>query len=174
MSNERHHRNMRYDLTGPCKDCPFLKATPFHEGILKSLPQLVSAADLGTLIHTCHKTDPLSDSEEGQNFKGPLQHCGGLLTMIAKDSELLGVGQIVAIEDGRWDPLKMKTESPVWDSLTQMIRFYFGKAEKLLAKLKTGDTKNEDNNSVVITHVRYDNGVRVRSTSKALCKKSNP
>ena len=165
--NEPTAKDLNFDLTGPCKDCPFAMTTPLHEGIFKSLPHYVSAADMGLLAHTCHKTDPRTDSEDGQKYSGPLQHCGGLLTMMAKDADLLGYVQVKAQLSKKWDPKKMNLTAPVWGSFSEMIKFYYGEAKKMLAERKLkGDTDDKDN-GVTIVHIRRKR-VRESATDQTL------
>lgn len=77
--------SLRYDLRTPCKDCPFRKDVPLHDGVADSLPKLMGQFMGGDdAFHTCHKTDPRSDSAEGQAFRGPIQHCAGFLIMLRR------------------------------------------------------------------------------------------
>jgi hypothetical protein len=132
------HSTLRYDLKKPCKDCPFLKTTRFHEGIYNSLPELVSAADRGLMCHTCHKTDPDSDSKEGTSYTGPLQHCAGLLVMMSKDEEMVCKPQLSAWASKKWNPDKMDKKALVWDNLVEMILAYSAWRKKLLRERRDG------------------------------------
>ena len=78
---------LSFDLKKPCKDCPFKKSTPVHEGILADLMDICNKLDDGTGIFTCHKTDPNTDSTDGQKFKGKLQHCAGFMIMAVKSKK---------------------------------------------------------------------------------------
>lgn len=115
---------MRFDLKKPCKDCPFRADAPYHEGVLKDIPKLHSLVEKGQMAHSCHMTDPRSDSEHGKRYKGPVQHCAGLLLMMKNDVELLGQYQMGAWEDGRWKPMEMCTKTAVFKNLGQMLKHY--------------------------------------------------
>jgi len=127
-----NHKELGYDLKGPCADCPFRKDAKFHAGVFKDLKNLVYHIDMGDVIHTCHKTDPMSDSPEGQKYKGKLQHCGGLLSMMAKDVEIMGHPQAQAWSEGRWRAEQQDTKAPVFESFVKMIKHYLSGAQDRL------------------------------------------
>jgi hypothetical protein len=76
--------DMDWSLRRPCSDCPFRRATPYHVGVARGIWDLILLIDEHRFAHTCHKTDPRSDSPEGQRWKGRTQHCMGSLFMLAK------------------------------------------------------------------------------------------
>lgn len=124
-------KDIKFDLKKPCKDCPFLKTTPYHEGIADDLPNLWVSIEAGKAMHSCHKTDPRSDSPEGQRYKGPLQHCAGLLTMMSNDVRLMCNPQRAAFHSGKWTG-EMDHSAPVYSSFREMLKFYYDEAKKRL------------------------------------------
>lgn len=121
---------MRFDLKKPCADCPFRVGAPYHEGVLRDMVELHGGLEMGTMAHSCHKTDSRSDSEEGKRYTGPVQHCAGLLLMMYNDAEMLGQYQAVAWSDGRWKPMKMNRGIQVFKNLYEMMKHYLKGYEK--------------------------------------------
>lgn len=124
---------IHYDLTGPCSDCPFRTDAAYHAGVFLDLPELSSALKEASLIHTCHKTHPVADGFQA-SYTGPIQHCGGLLAMMAKDINLVCAPQVQATRGGRWKPRGMDPSAPVFESFGQMARHYAARARDYLAK----------------------------------------
>lgn len=94
MSEEqpRNRRTLKiadvdWDLKRPCKDCPFKKSSPFHEGVAAGCLDLMNMIEDGVFAHTCHKTDDRSDSKEGKRWPGRVKHCVGSLYMLIKSGE---------------------------------------------------------------------------------------
>lgn len=123
MNRVKATRDVKFDLKKPCKDCPFRQGAKFHQGVYNSLLEMHHHLEDKTLIHTCHKTDPMSDSPEGKKYKGDLQHCAGLLTMMSNDVTMLGKYQLQAMNENRWKPELMKA-SRVFKSYLDMVRHY--------------------------------------------------
>lgn len=115
---------MRFDLKRPCKDCPFREGAPYHEGVLKDIPKYHSLIEKGKMAHSCHMTDPRSDSPAGQAYKGPVQHCAGLLLMMANDVNLLGDYQAAAWSDGKWKPMDMDRTVKVFKDFGALLKHY--------------------------------------------------
>jgi hypothetical protein len=128
-------KELRYDLTGPCGDCPFRDGVAFHEGICSSLPTLMSRIDLGDLVHTCHKTHPGADGFN-PSYRGPVQHCGGLLAMMSRDATLITGPQARALECGRWRPELTDPAAPVFKSMVAMLRHYYTVTVAMLERRK--------------------------------------
>lgn len=127
-------RPIKFDLRSPCADCPFLEATPVHPGVAVDLPSIMGGMEMGTLAHTCHKTDPLSDSPEGQAFNGPLQHCAGALILMEK-SEQRSHHMTGAIIRGDYSPALLNMAAGV-STVRQFIAKHLRWAEKELGKKK--------------------------------------
>lgn len=129
MQHPCNPNDIHYDLKQPCKDCPFLRGAEFHRGIFNDIPSLNDGLEAGSVIHTCHKTDPRTDSPEGQAYKGKLQHCAGLLTMMKNDPTLLGRNQEIAVLKKRWKPSEMKSAN-VFGSFVEFVKYYYVKAKE--------------------------------------------
>lgn len=76
--------DVKYDMVSPCSDCPFLKTSPFHQGVAESMVQYLESMEDGTFAHTCHKTDNRPAVDGPRNHKGDTQHCVGALLMLMK------------------------------------------------------------------------------------------
>lgn len=96
---------LHYDLHKPCADCPFRRDVPMHEGVAVDLPQIMIDLSDGNFAHTCHKTDPRSDSPVGQAADGPAQHCAGALLMVLRTTNGIVDQEPMAraVGDGRLD-----------------------------------------------------------------------
>lgn len=78
--------DLDWSRKSPCKDCPFLKTSKFHEGIASNLIGYGDSFDEHRFMHTCHKTDnnPQCDGANGK-YKGEKpQHCAGAILMQLK------------------------------------------------------------------------------------------
>lgn len=84
---DRQVANMAYDLRRPCDDCPFVKASPWHEGIAAGAMKCVKTMERHRFAHSCHNTDPDADCATAKHYKGPLQHCRGVLIMMCKTGD---------------------------------------------------------------------------------------
>jgi hypothetical protein len=90
-----------YDLDwtrkAPCKDCPFLKSSPYHEGIAERLldygfGSYASGIEAGQFCHTCHKTDNREAVDGPKNYKGEKpQHCYGAIMMMLKSYDQIPI-----------------------------------------------------------------------------------
>ena len=98
---------MKFDLTAPCKNCPFRTDMPSQEGWLgyeraEGITEAILDMD-GTF--TCHKTTHLRDREQ--------QHCAGALIMCEandKPNQLMRIAERL----GFYDHTKLKKDSPVF------------------------------------------------------------
>lgn len=111
---------VRYDQRTPCKDCPFKTDTQLHDGVGAEIGNHAIALAFGEeRYHTCHKTDPRSDSPDGQKHKGPMQHCAGFLIMLVKSG--LDLPSNAVAHGVR--PEKLNLKAPVY-KLDEMLRRY--------------------------------------------------
>lgn len=124
---------LRYDMTKPCKDCPFLRSSKLHEGICNSLVQYKEHIENDTFAHSCHKTDRRADSEEGQSFTGATQHCAGALAMMAQRKMLTQSHAFDSLSIAQWKKLEKVTG--LYDSLIDIAGTYY-------VWLKTGRKPN--------------------------------
>ena len=98
---------MKFNLTAPCKDCPFRTDIPSQEGWLgyeraEGISDAILDMD-GTF--TCHKTTHLADREH--------QHCAGALIMCEandKPNQMMRIAERL----GFYDRTKVKMDSPVF------------------------------------------------------------
>jgi len=114
---------LRFDLKKPCKDCPFLKTTPHHEGVASDLMSISTSIESENAAFTCHKTDPRSDSPTGQRHTGPVQHCAGFILMCEK-GKTPQVPYLTAWCSRQFDLDKLDKSAPVYDSFMDMVRSY--------------------------------------------------
>lgn len=137
--------DVRYDLRNPCADCPFMKTTPFHQGVAKSIPGLCESIESRSFAHTCHKTDtrpqcdgPVAGTETGK----PVQHCVGSLLMLLKtgNGKDLQLPFLQAIEAGKLSvedvhalTARAKADPNVF-TLRELILFYRDKLSAMLRK----------------------------------------
>lgn len=77
-------RDVEYKVHNPCADCPFLKSSPFHEGVAGSIPEMIESMVDHNFAHTCHKTDNRLACDGPRNHQGTTQHCAGALMMLLK------------------------------------------------------------------------------------------
>jgi hypothetical protein len=127
-------QKIRYDLKKPCADCPFRKDAKYHGGVMSDLPKYIEKGNAKELVHTCHKTDPRSDSPEGQKYTGEVQHCAGLLLMMHQNQRLIGPHQLSAWLTKKWDRDSMDTSIKVFKNLKEMGKRYVALAKKELKR----------------------------------------
>jgi len=113
---------LKYDLKKPCKDCPFLQGSELHQGIAKAIPEYIANLEMDRFAHTCHKTDPRTDSPEGQAFKGDIQHCAGSIAMMAQGSLTAQSHVIDNVPLSRWN--KLKATPGTYRSFQHFLRTY--------------------------------------------------
>jgi hypothetical protein len=80
-------RDLDWDLKRPCQDCPFRRSTPPHEGTAAAAFDTILSLEDHRFAHSCHKTDPRSDSPGGRRLTGRPKHCRGALIMIVKSGK---------------------------------------------------------------------------------------
>lgn len=99
-------KELKYDLKKPCPDCPFTMRAELHQGVAKALPEYMANMEMDRFAHTCHKTDPRADSDEGKRFKGQPRHCAGAIAMMAQGGLTAQSHVIEAVPQKNWDMLK--------------------------------------------------------------------
>jgi hypothetical protein len=77
-------RDVDWDLKSPCSDCPFLRTSPFHEGVAESLQSYMESIDARRFAHTCHKTDPRPKCDGPHTWDGRPKACAGATMMLLK------------------------------------------------------------------------------------------
>lgn len=119
-------RAIRYDLRTPCTDCPFRRDVPLHAGVGRDLLDGTLFVDLfvrGVKGHTCHKTDPESDSPEGRRYQGPLQHCAGVIISMVRDGiELPGKAGAASV-GGQLDVEALDLEADVYTPAELLLTY---------------------------------------------------
>lgn len=118
-----------WDLKNPCDDCPFLKASPFHEGVAENLVQTTEAIMAHRFTHTCHKTDSRPSVDGPRTWPGKVKHCAGALLMLLKTGNGLDLQLplLQAIEAGKFDIKEMtaraKADRSVF-TVPGLLKFY--------------------------------------------------
>lgn len=132
--------DVRYDLKQPCNDCPFMKSSPYHQGVAKSLPDYVRSIDAGQFAHTCHKTDPRAACDGPRPSDGrPVQHCLGSILMLLKTGGKAWYQPTLlkAWDDKKIDLIALekiaKADKNIF-TVRQMLRFYLEKLNALRVK----------------------------------------
>ncbi|MES2342287.1 MAG: hypothetical protein V4597_11460 [Pseudomonadota bacterium] len=121
--------DVAWDRQRPCNDCPFLKTSPFHEGIAGSLPAYMESIKGGTFSHTCHKSDPRPECDGPHTWQGQPWHCVGAVQMLLKTGGGLDVQLplLQAAERGELDlaaaAIAAKADDRVF-TVTGLLRFY--------------------------------------------------
>ena len=81
-------KDLDWSKKSPCHDCPFLKTSPFHEGIAVGAMAVADSIESHTFAHTCHMTDNRSACDGPRNWKKRKpQHCAGAILMMLKTGE---------------------------------------------------------------------------------------
>lgn len=113
---------MNFDLTAPCKDCPF--RTDVKPYLTKArVREIIDAITRNQQTFACHKTVDYGVSEDSESEVCPSnkqQHCAGALVML----ENLGLpNQMMRISErlGMYDRRKLKMDSPVYATPHAMI-----------------------------------------------------
>lgn len=119
----------------PCKDCPFRKGAELHEGMLKDSVKLFSALDNGSMLFSCHKTDPRSDDPKAKLVHGKPQHCAGALVFQRNCGELRKNRSLTWAEFRGMISLRRIRRSPL---------IFQSKQEFLLHYLRLYKAKNPD------------------------------
>lgn len=110
---------MKYDLTTPCKDCPFRS----------DIEPFVSAARAREILDggaefACHKTVKYGDevNEEGEEIAdtSKSQHCAGVLIILEKEEQ---PHQMMRICErlGMYDARKLDMDAPVYETIEDAV-----------------------------------------------------
>jgi hypothetical protein len=127
-----------WDLSAPCKGCPFLKSTPperkgFKFETLNWMAEAFILGGNGRFLHSCHVTDPrVTDGGYNPNYVGPTQHCAGALLMMKKDDTWSGPA-VEAMRLGKLDPTKLTAIDKV-HSLRNLFKTIYAWAKKEAAE----------------------------------------
>lgn len=125
-----------WDRQSPCNDCPFLKTSPFHEGVASSLGEYMDSIRAGTFAHTCHKTDNREGCDGPRNHEGRPQHCRGAVLMLVKTAHGLDLQLplLKAGEAGKLDIFEVERQAKAAKHvfrLDEMLKFYGKELGKL-------------------------------------------
>ncbi len=105
---------MKYTLTRPCSECPFLKGSPLNKALTKTRLRGFASGEF-----VCHKTAKLvevEDDEEGRDAEyvatPDSQHCAGALIALEKAG---APHQMMRISErlGKYDRTKLDMSADV-------------------------------------------------------------
>jgi len=128
-----------WDLKSPCNDCPFLRTSPFHEGVAAHLPDYAEAIADHTFAHTCHKTDRRPKCDGPRNWDGRTKACAGAVMMLLKTGNGvdLQIPLLNAMQAGKLDAADMtrraKADKRVF-KFREMLLFYAKEMTRQLGK----------------------------------------
>lgn len=131
-------KDLDWSRKRPCADCPFLKTSPFHQGVAGSLPEYVRSIEDGRFAHTCHKTDNRAEVDGPKNFRGErAQHCAGAVLMLLKTGKTmdLQLPLLEAAERGDLDLAEMTAIAKASDdvfTVGELLQFYADGLEEML------------------------------------------
>jgi hypothetical protein len=131
-------KDIDWSRQSPCNDCPFLRTSPYHEGVASSIPDYVQSIQDGNFAHTCHKTDNRDAVDGPKNFEGKTQHCVGAILMLLKTGKGmdLQLPLLQAAERGEID-LKVMAErakeAKHFFTLWEMLKFYADELKKRIS-----------------------------------------
>lgn len=121
--------DVEYKVRNPCADCPFIKSSPFHEGVAGSIPGMIESMADHNFSHSCHKTDNRTACDGPRNHQGETQHCAGALMMLLKTGKgfdlqipLLEAAQAGKIDLEEWTA-RAKAAKNVF-TVREMLDFY--------------------------------------------------
>lgn len=109
---------MNFDLTAPCKDCPFRSdVRPYLNK--HRVREIIASITVQQGTFSCHKTNEHDD--EGEAIEtGKSQHCAGaaiLLERMGRPNQMMRIAERL----GMYDHTKLKMDSPVFDTPAKMI-----------------------------------------------------
>lgn len=119
---ELSRSEVKFNLRRACKDCPFRRSTPHHEGVASDLINLHGQIEKGGFLHSCHKTDPRSDGYV-PGYKGPVSHCAGSLMMIKNMGPEWFQGSMLFREVRRYMK-NLKPDPDIFKSFQEMVEHY--------------------------------------------------
>lgn len=118
--------HMRFDLSTPCKDCPFRSDITFylHPERVEEIIEGITTFDQ---TFSCHKTTVFEADDDGEEVlvrgNRKEQHCAGAMILLMRDenpNQLMRIGMRV----GFFDPDKLDMDAPVFDSAEEMQDHY--------------------------------------------------
>lgn len=120
---------LQWDRPNPCGDCPFLKTSPYHEGVAAHVPEYVQSIQDNNFAHTCHKSDNRPSCDGPRNHIGPPQHCVGALLMLLKTGKGmdLQLPLLRALEAKKFDIKQRMAQAKKWKNVftvLELIAFY--------------------------------------------------
>lgn len=121
--------DLDWSRKNPCKDCPFIKTSPYHNGVAGSIPGLMNYVDAGIAAHTCHATDNRDDVDGPKNWKGKTQACAVFTMMLLRTGKGkdLQMPLLKAAEQGKIDladMIKRARESKIVYTISGLLTFY--------------------------------------------------
>jgi hypothetical protein len=104
---------MKFDLTKPCKTCPFRSDIAPFITAERAKEILTSDGDF-----PCHQTTEFDD--EGEECGGDHHHCAGFLILLEKEGS---PNQMMRISErlGMYDRRKLDMDAPVYDSIRECV-----------------------------------------------------
>lgn len=116
---------MHFDMTQPCKDCPFRNDITFYLHPARR-QEIATALLFGDSTFACHKTVDYGrwedeDTEE-YTHSGDEHHCAGALIVLTK-SDRLWWNKLFRLARlfGWLDPKKLNLEAPVFGSMEEFV-----------------------------------------------------
>ncbi|GAB3304098.1 hypothetical protein EK0264_03620 [Epidermidibacterium keratini] len=110
---------MKYDLTTPCKRCPFRSdIDPYLRPARAS--EIAEALRQGSTF-TCHKTTVVDPRNEARMVPGPrAQFCAGALATMEREgfaNQMMRIAERI----GLYDAARVDFDAPVYDSLADWL-----------------------------------------------------
>lgn len=135
-------RELAWDMTGPCADCPFRRDAPEHEGVCAAIVGYVKVMDEQRFAHTCHKTDPVADGPVNGSTSPPtLQHCGGALHFMVRAGHDMQLPLAKAIDARKIDVVALakraRRDERIFASVREMVEYYLAMATRIMAARKS-------------------------------------
>ena len=113
---------MNFDLTAPCKDCPFRTDITFYLNT-ERVEEICDSITRRQQTFACHKTTK-HDDETGRAIPHRKeQHCAGALIMLEKMER---PNQMIRIAErcNAYDRRKLNMDAPVYDDCDAMIECF--------------------------------------------------
>lgn len=109
---------MKYDMTTPCKKCPFLRGTEMRlrPDRIREIERSVNQHNGATF--PCHETVDYSHDDGRESEK--TKHCAGALIYIEKQgvsSQMMRICERL----GMYDRRKLADEGLVWDDVDEWV-----------------------------------------------------
>jgi hypothetical protein len=117
---------MRFDLTRPCKDCPFRSDTRPFGLAPERVREILGDARKGTRqwwpapSFPCHRTIEYLD-DNGVRYSPNSQQCAGVMIILHREGRPNDAMQI-AERMGLWNPANLDPDAPVYASTEEAIK----------------------------------------------------